>query len=191
MTPTGKPILFFKSDKEFEKWLAKNHSISDGIWVQFYKKGTGVVTLTYDKALDVALCYGWIDSQVNKYDDKSYIQKFTPRRSRSIWSKRNTEHVARLIKEGKMKPSGLLEMDKAKEDGRWEKAYESPVNAVAPDDFLKALSKNKKAQEFFKTLNKTNTFAITWRIQDAKKKETRERRIQKFIEMLERGEKFY
>ncbi|SFD16877.1 Uncharacterized conserved protein YdeI, YjbR/CyaY-like superfamily, DUF1801 family [Chitinophaga sp. CF118] len=184
-------IKYFKTPAQFETWLAKNHAASTGLYLQIYNKDSGVASLNHADALDVALCYGWIDAIAKKYDDQSYLQRFTPRRSKSIWSKRNIEHVERLIKAGRMKESGLKAIEAAKADGRWDAAYDSPANSEIPDDFLKLLKKNKSAYQFFKTLNKTNTFAITWRLQTAKKPETRERRMQVIIAMLEKGETFH
>lgn len=191
VSTTSQPILFFKTQKEWEEWLEKNHDKVDGIWIQLYKKASGVESLTYDQALDEALCYGWIDGMVKKYDEKSFIQRFTPRRARSIWSHRNTQNIERLTKLGKMKPRGIAEVERAKADGRWEKAYASPANTKVPEDFIKEIKKNKKAYEFFQTLNKSNLFAIAYQLQDAKKPETRERRMKKFINMCEKGEKLY
>jgi uncharacterized protein YdeI (YjbR/CyaY-like superfamily) len=184
-------IIPFKSQKEWERWLHKNHKVSEGIWLKFFKKDSGIKTITYSQALDEALCYGWIDGQLKSYDDKSWIQKFTPRRSKSIWSKRNTENINRLIKLGKMKPAGLSEVEKAKSDGRWQKAYDSPGKMTIPEDFLKKLSKDKNAKTFFDGLNKANTYAIAWRLQTAKKPETREKRMKLILAMLSRGEKFH
>lgn len=184
-------IIPFKSPKEWKEWLSKNHSLEKGIWLRFFKKDSGIKTITFSQALDEALCYGWIDGQAKSYDEKSWIQKFTSRRKKSVWSKRNTEHIERLIKLGKMKPTGLKEVESAKADGRWEKAYDSPSKMIIPNDFLKELSKNKKAKAFFETLNKTNTFAIAWRLQTAKKSETREKRMKIILDMLSRGEKFH
>jgi len=185
------PIVSFDSLAEWEAWLEKNHEASKGIWIRFFKKGSGVNAVSYDEALDGALCYGWIDGQIKKYDDKSWIHKFTPRREKSVWSKRNTDHVARLIKLGRMKPSGLKEVEAAKADGRWKKAYDSPSKMTIPVDFMKELSRNKKAKAFFETLNKANTYAISWRLQTAKKPETREKRMKTILEMLAKGEKFH
>ena len=185
------PILTFKTPDEWYDWLEKNHAISDGVWLRFYKKGSGITGLTHATSLDGALCYGWIDSQAKTLDEKSYLQKYTPRRSKSIWSKVNTEHIARLIKEGKMQPAGLAQVEAAKKDGRWDAAYNSPSNIVIPEDFLKELAKDKKAEAFFNTLNKTNTYTIAWRLETAKKPETRERRMKVILEMLSRGEKFH
>jgi uncharacterized protein YdeI (YjbR/CyaY-like superfamily) len=141
--------------------------------------------------LDEALCYGWIDGQLNKHDDISWLHKFIPRGAKSIWSKRNTDHTERLIMLGKMKPSGLHEIEKAKADGRWAKAYDSPAEMKASDDFITALSKNKKAKTFFESLNRANKYAIAWRLQTAKKPETREKRMKTILEMLAKGEKFH
>ena len=157
--------LFFETPAKWRDWLEQNHSNVNGIWLRFYKKGSGIVSLNYAAALDEALCFGWIDGQSKSLDENSYLQKFTPRRARSIWSKRNIEHVARLIEEGKMNPSGLKEAEAAKTDGRWQKAYDSPANMEIPEDFLRELSKDKKAFAFYKTLNKANTYAIVWRLQ--------------------------
>lgn len=188
---TDFPVLFFESQDEWRTWLEQNHNAARGVWLRFYKKGSGIVSLNYPGALDEALCFGWIDGQSKTFDEKSYLQKFTPRRAKSIWSKRNIEHIARLIKEGKMKPSGLKEAEFAKADGRWDRAYDSPGNQSIPEDFLLKLSKDKKTLAFFESLNKANTYAITWRLQTAKKPETREKRMKIILEMLSRGEKFH
>jgi uncharacterized protein YdeI (YjbR/CyaY-like superfamily) len=184
-------IIPFKTPKEWEQWLSKNHSSSNGIWLRFFKKDSGIKTVTYKQALDEALCYGWIDGQAKSFDEKSWIQKFTPRRKKSIWSKRNIEHIERLLKLGKMRPAGLKEIESAKADGRWKQAYDSPSKMTIPDDFIKALSKNKKAKAFFETLNKTNIYSIAWRLQTAKKPETREKRMKSIVKMLARSEKFH
>ncbi len=185
------PILSFASPMEWEQWLAINYTNTTGIWLRFFKKGSAISSVTYAEALDEALCYGWIDGQKKTYDEQSYLNKFTPRRAKSIWSKKNIEHVERLHKQGKMKPNGIKEIELAKADGRWDNAYDSPSNMKVPEDFLQRLSKNKKAKAFFDTLNKTNTYAITWRLQTAKKAETREKRMQQLIEMLSQGKKFH
>lgn len=185
------PILEFSEQSLFRNWLSKNHAKSNGIWLKFYKKNTSIPSINYAEALDEALCFGWIDGQVKRFDEKAYLQRFTPRRSKSTWSQRNTEHIARLTKLNKMTPSGVAEVERAKADGRWDRAYAPPSETIPPKDFLKALGKNKKAKDFFESLNKTNSFAIIWQIEGAKKQETRERRIKKFVEMLERNEKLY
>jgi len=184
-------VLSFKTKKEFRDWLEKNNNSSTGIWLKFYKTDSGISSITHDEALDEAICFGWIDGQLNKYDDESWLQKFTPRRPKSLWSKKNAERAEKLIKLGKMKPSGMKEIDAAKADGRWEKAYDSPANMKIPEDFMKRLTKDKKAFKFFQSLNRTNLYAIAWRLQTAKKPETREKRITQIIEMFSKGEKFH
>jgi uncharacterized protein YdeI (YjbR/CyaY-like superfamily) len=184
-------IKAFATSRAWRAWLTKNAAKSDGLWVRFYKKGSGVKTITYAEALDEALCFGWIDTQVKKYDEKSYLQKFTPRRSKSIWSKRNREHIARLIKEKRMTPAGLAHVSAAKKDGRWDQAYDSPKDMKVPADFLKELKKNKKAYAFFLTLNKANTYAIAWRLQTAKKPATRTNRMRVLLKMLSASKKLH
>lgn len=184
-------IKTFASQAVFRAWLAAHHADTDGIWLRMYKKGTGVASVTYDQALDVALCYGWIDGQLKSYDAESYIQKFTPRRTRSNWSKRNTEHVARLIKSGEMRAAGLREVEAAKADGRWAAAYDAPSQATLPQDFLRELKKDATAYAYFKTLSKANVYAIAYRLQTAKKPETRERRMKQILLMLSEGKKFH
>lgn len=181
----------FKSSVEFRHWLENNHAKSDGIWLHFFKKDSGVKSVTYAEALDQALCYGWIDGQAKPFDESSWLQRYTPRRPKSLWSKNNTLHVERLMKAGKMTPAGLDAVEKAKSDGRWKTAYSAFRNAAPPVDFLKALAKNKKAQEFFRTLNKTNVYSIVYRLETAKKPETRERRMKVILEMMEQGKKFH
>lgn len=187
----GEQVLAFETSKALEDWFAKYHALVPVLWIRFYKKDSGKGGVSYDQALDSALCYGWIDGIVKKYDETSYVQRFTPRRPKGNWSKRNTEHVARLIKEGKMQPPGLLEVEAAKKDGRWQSAYESPVTAKIPDDFLREIGENKKAKAFFDTLSRANVYAIAYRLQTAKKAETLERRKRVILEMLEKGEKFH
>lgn len=187
----GKPILQLASPEEWEAWLDAEHASSDGVWLKFAKKGSGVTTVVYAEALDVALCYGWIDSQVMTFDERFYLQRFTPRRARSKWSKINVEKIEALTKSGRMKPAGLEQVELAKADGRWDASYPSPANMTEPADLEKALKASPKAAEFYATLNKSNRYAIIYQLEDAKKPETRERRLAKFIGMLERGEKLY
>jgi uncharacterized protein YdeI (YjbR/CyaY-like superfamily) len=187
----GRPILQLASSEEWEVWLDRQHATSDGVWLKFAKKGSGVTTVVYAEALDVALCFGWIDSQVSALDEQFYLQKFTPRRSRSKWSKINVEKIEALTKEGRMRPAGLEQVELAKADGRWDAAYSSSTNVTEPADLKKALKANARAAEFYATLNKSNRYAIIYQLEDAKKPETRERRLAKFIGMLERGEKLY
>jgi uncharacterized protein YdeI (YjbR/CyaY-like superfamily) len=185
------PIISFASLEEWELWLDENHCTSSGVWVRIYKKESGVKTIYYPQALDGALCYGWIDGLRRPFDKNSYLQRMTPRRPKSLWSKINTGHVERLIKLGKMKEAGHLAIEAAKKDGRWDAAYNSPGKATIPEDFLAALSKNRKAEAFFQTLNKTNLYSIAWRLQTAKKPETRKRRMKAILEMLAKGKKFH
>ncbi|WP_346238464.1 YdeI/OmpD-associated family protein [Niabella insulamsoli] len=187
--PDTLPTLEFKSAKSFATWLEKNHNKSGGLWMKIFKKDAGIKTISYTEALEVALCYGWIDGQKQKYDELAWLQKFCPRTARSIWSKVNIAHVERLINEAKMRPAGLEAVEKAKADGRWERAYDSPSKMTIPEDFLLELSKNKKAAAFFKGLNKTNLFSIGFRLQTAKRPETRQKRMKEIIEKLANGEK--
>ena len=188
-------ILTFKTPKAYEAWLKKNHAKSTGVQLRFLKKAhkdaSGEIGLTYAEALDVSLCYGWIDSQANKLDDISYIQKFSPRGAKSIWSKKNTKHIARLIRAKRMTPAGLAHVNAAKKDGRWARAYDSPANMKLPADFLRELSTLPKAKKFLSMLNKSNLYAIAFRLNTAKKPETRAKRMQTILAMLLRGEKFH
>jgi uncharacterized protein YdeI (YjbR/CyaY-like superfamily) len=184
-------IISFSKASEFRKWLGKNHSKSEGIWLRIFKKVSSKSSVDYSAALDEALCYGWIDGQKQKCDDESWLQKFTPRRAKSGWSKNNTIRVDRLIQADKMEPVGLKTVEEAKREGRWQKAYQPQSKAVLPDDFRKALDENKKAKAFFETLNKVNVYAIIYRLHTAKKPETRENRFRKYLQMLENGEKLH
>ena len=184
-------IIAFKDSGKWRQWMEKNHNSTDGVWLRMYKKDSGVKSIKYAEALDVALCYGWIDGQSKKYDELSYIQKFTPRRKRSIWSKQNREHVNRLTKAKLMAYAGIKEVERAKEDGRWDLAYDKASTMTIPEYFLKELRKKPTAKIFFETLNKTNLFAIGFRLQTAKTEETRKRRMDKILDMLEKQEKFH
>lgn len=163
----------------------------DGVWVRIYKKASGIPSVSYAEALDEALCYGWIDGQKKSYDELSFLQKFTPRRPKSMWSKRNIEQIARLKNAGLMTSSGLLEVEKAQADGRWEAAYDSPSNMELPEYFLKELSKYPKAESFYNSLNKTNQYAVAWRLQTAKSDAVRISRTEQLIAMLDAGEKLH
>jgi uncharacterized protein YdeI (YjbR/CyaY-like superfamily) len=185
------PVLFFETSEEFQKWLDNNYDGSAGVWLRLFRKNSGIRSINYDLALDEALCYGWIDGQSKKFDEQSYIQKFTPRRSRSMWSKRNIENVKRLENDGRMRPSGIKAAKAAEADGRWANSYDSPSNMTIPEDFLKELSRDKKAAEFFNNLSKINKFAITWRLQTARKPETRAKRMKAIIEMLSKGKSYH
>lgn len=184
-------VVSFASAEEWRKWIAEHHAKSNGVWLRLFKKDSGEKTVSYAEALEEALCYGWIDGQVNKYDATSYIQKFTPRRPKSIWSKRNAEKAERLIQEGKMEKAGMHQVELAKADGRWQQAYDSYKNMKVPEDFLQLLSKNEKAKTFFDGLNKANLYAIAWRLQTAKKPETREKRLKEILQMMSEGKKFH
>ncbi len=185
------PILSFSSAADYARWLERHHADHAGIWLRLFKKDSGKVSVTYAEALDEALCWGWIDGQKQKGGAESWLQKFTRRGPRSVWSKVNTGHVERLTRAGRMRPPGLAAVEAAKADGRWDRAYESSNNAALPEDFLRALDKAPKAKAFFETLNKTNRYAIYYRLHSAKKPETRERRLKEILAMLKRGEKFY
>ncbi|WP_333756659.1 YdeI/OmpD-associated family protein [Streptomyces sp. IBSBF 3352] len=179
----------FESAEAFQAWLGENHAVSPGIWLKLRKKAPGVVALDYVQALDVALCYGWIDGQKAAMDDEWWLQRFGPRTARSRWSKINRDKVAALIEQGRMRPPGQAEIDRATADGRWDAAYDSPRTATVPDDLAAALAAEPAAAEFFETLNRTNRFAIIYRVQDAKRPETRARRIEKYVTMLAKSEK--
>ena len=182
------PVCDFADAGAWEAWLATEHAAADGVWVRFAKKGTGVASVTYAEAVDVALCYGWIDGLTRRVDETYYVQRFTPRRARSKWSKINRDKVAALSAAGRMQPAGLAEVERAKADGRWEAAYDSPATATVPDDLQAALAANPKARDFFATLSGNNRYAILHRLQDAKRPETRARRIATFVDMLNRGQ---
>jgi uncharacterized protein YdeI (YjbR/CyaY-like superfamily) len=196
MTSTRKtqdeiPVKLFKSQKDWTTWLNKNHAKSAGIWLQIAKKTGNVKTVTYAEAVEVALCYGWIDGQGKGLDESAYLQKFTPRGPRSIWSKINRTKARELIKSGRMQPAGLAAVDRAKQNGRWDAAYDSHRTAAVPADLQAALDQNSKAKAFFATLDSTNRYAILFRLQTAKKPETRARRLEQFVRMLENHERIY
>jgi len=178
------PIIAFATSEDWDAWLVDHHEASSGIWLKIAKKDSGIDSVTYAEALEVALAYGWIDGQKGKFDDAYWLQRFTPRGPRSRWSMINRDKALRLIERNAMKPAGLREVERAREDGRWEAAYESPRAATVPDDFQAALDANDAASEFFATLSGVNRYAILYRIADAKRPETRARRIERYIEML-------
>lgn len=184
-------IIAFPTPQSWAEWLADNHAMDEGIWIRLFKKGSGIPSITYQEALDEALCYGWIDGQKKACDDTSWLQRFVPRRPKSGWSKINCGHVERLIALGRMQPSGLKAVETAKADGRWDAAYDSPSAASVPEDFQRALDTNEAARAFFERLEKRNSYAILYRIQTARKPETRAKRIETFIAMLARGEKIH
>jgi uncharacterized protein YdeI (YjbR/CyaY-like superfamily) len=185
------PILRFASREEWRAWLAAEHATSAGVWLKLAKAGTGIASVTYAEALEVALCHGWIDGQKGGFDDEFWLQRFTPRKPRSRWSRINRDKATALIERGEMEPAGLREVDAAKADGRWDAAYEGQRTATVPDDLQRALDANPAAAAFFSTLDGANRYAILYRVQDAKKPETRARRIDKYVAMLAAGEKLH
>jgi uncharacterized protein YdeI (YjbR/CyaY-like superfamily) len=188
MADSKLPIQYFAGRLEWEAWLEANHDSSRGLWMRFAKKASRYTSVSHPDALEAALCYGWIDGQKDTDDEGWWLQKFSPRSRRSIWSKINRERVEELTKRGLMKPSGLKEATQAKEDGRWDVAYDSVRGSVVPDDLQTALDSSPKAKAFFGTLNSKNRYAVLFRIQTAKKAETRAKRVAQFVGMLERQE---
>ena len=186
-TPSPESTLF-RNAKAFEAWLKKHHATSDGLWLRIAKKGADVPSVTYPEAVEIALCWGWIDGQKKGLDDQHFLQRFTPRRSRSIWSKVNVAKVATLVEAGRMQPAGQAQIDAAKADGRWEGAYDGARTSTVPDDLQAALDASPKAKMFFATINASNRYAVLWRVQTAVKPETRAKRIAQLVEMLARGE---
>jgi uncharacterized protein YdeI (YjbR/CyaY-like superfamily) len=182
------PVRLFKDDASWEAWLARQHATSAGLWLRIAKAGSGVRSVSYAEALDVALCYGWIDGQKKSFDDTTWLQKFTPRGKRSMWSKINREKVQRLIESGRMQPAGLDAVERAKVNGQWDAAYDSHRTSAIPEDFQRALDARPRAKAFFATVNSTNRYAILFRIQTVKRAETRAKKIAQFVDMLERHE---
>ncbi|KAA5538663.1 bacteriocin-protection protein, YdeI/OmpD-associated family [Roseiconus nitratireducens] len=189
-SPDGKPVIAFSTTGKLERWLIKHHAEHGGVWIQFFKKDSGHKSITYAEALDVALCYGWIDGPVRKGDEVSWIHKFTPRGKRSVWSQVNKKHIERLIRDDRMKPAGHAAVELAKADGRWDGAYASSSTFKESAEFLAALKKSKKASDFYATLSKSKKYAFYYRLHNAKKPETKARKLVEFIAMLERGETF-
>jgi uncharacterized protein YdeI (YjbR/CyaY-like superfamily) len=185
------PVRLFKTPKAWEAWLSKHFNASAGLWLRLAKRATDLQSVSYQEALEVALCYGWIDGQKKSFDEESWLQKFTPRGPKSIWSKINRAKALELIEKGRMRAAGLAAIEQSKENGRWEAAYDSHRTAAPPGDFKAALNKSLKASAFFATLNSQNRYAILFRIQTARKPETRRKRIDQFIRMLEKHEKLY
>jgi uncharacterized protein YdeI (YjbR/CyaY-like superfamily) len=183
--------LRFASQRAFEAWLRRHHASSDGVWLLIAKAGAGEATVSYAQAVEAALCYGWIDGQKKALDDQHWLQRFTPRRERSLWSKINRAKAQALIQSGRMQPSGLAQIERAKADGRWDTAYDGARSAAVPDDLQAALDARPKARKFFATLDSANRYAVLWRVQTAKKPETRAKRIDTLVAMLARGEKIH
>jgi uncharacterized protein YdeI (YjbR/CyaY-like superfamily) len=184
-------IRSFGTRREWTAWLEKNHRLASGLWMRLAKKGSDLKTITYAEALETALCYGWIDGQKRGESDDAWLQRFLPRAENSVWSKINREKAVALIASGRMKPAGRACVNAAKENGRWDAAYDSPKSASVPGDFQAALDANQRARKFFATLDGANRYAVLFRIQTVKKTETRERKIREFIAMLERGERIH
>ena len=191
MAESNSSILLFRGQKDWEDWLEANQATSTGVWLRLAKKGSAIQSVSYAEALEAALCYGWIDAQKRGESEQAWLQRFTPRRTKSIWSKMNREKAASLIKAGRMQPAGLQQVERAQQDGRWDAAYDSPASAEVPGDFASALDRNARAKAFFRTLDRANRYAILWRIQTVKRAETRARRIRQFVEMLEEHEKVH
>lgn len=185
------PIVLFASPRKLEDWLEREGAGSPGVWLKIAKKDSGVKSVSYADALEVALCFGWIDSQKRAFDEKCFLQRFTPRRPRGRWSRINREKAEGLIESGRMRAAGLAEVEAAKADGRWDAAYEGQRTAEVPADLQRELDARPAAREFFAALDSTNRYAVVYRLGEAKRPETRERRLKKFVEMLERGEKIH
>jgi uncharacterized protein YdeI (YjbR/CyaY-like superfamily) len=189
--PGDLPVLLAEDAPAWAAWLEKHHATSPGVWLRIAKKGSGLVSISYAEALEAALMYGWIDDQKGSFDDASWVQKFTPRGERSIWSKVNREKAEALIASGRMRSAGLAAVEQARQNGRWDAAYDRQGAATVPEDLQAALDENPRAKEFFATLNSVNRYAILFRIQTVKKAETRARKIQQFVKMLEEGKKIH
>lgn len=189
--PADLPVVPFATTDELEAWLDEHHARAPGVAIKLAKKGSGIPSVTHDEAVKVALCFGWIDGQAKSLDDTWWVQRFTPRRARSKWSKRNCGFATELIESGKMRAAGRAEIERAKADGRWEAAYDSPANATVPDDLQAELDRHPTAKEFWATLDGANRYAVLYRVQDAKKPETRARRIAQLVAMLDEQKKLH
>jgi len=185
------PTLRFRSASEWERWLDENHPSAQGVWIQMAKKATGIESIDHPAAIETALCFGWIDGRREALDERYFLQRFTPRRARSKWSRINRDRAERLIAEGRMRPAGLAEVERAKADGRWDAAYDSPGAIAVPDDLRRELDSRPRAKAVFAELDSRNRYAILYGLHDAKKPETRKRRLATFVEMLEAGERPY
>jgi len=189
--PHAGNVRAFRTQQAWRAWLRKNHARSSGLWIKFFKKASGVQSITYAEALDEALCWGWIDGRANPLDERAWLQRYTPRRVRSAWSRRNRERVEKLIEEGRVQPAGLEQIAAAKASGRWAQAYDSPRDSRMPADFVAAVGRDRKAAAFFKTLNRANLYAISYRLQTAKRVETRARRFALLLEMIRAGKRLH
>lgn len=189
--PEDSEVAFFPSKQNWATWLKRNHRKSGGLWLRIAKKNSGLQSVSYKEALEIALCYGWIDGQKRPESEQTWLQRFVPRGSKSLWSKINREAVIALLAAGEMKLAGLEAIEAAKQSGRWDAAYDSPKGSTIPSDFQAALDANPRAKKFFEALDRANRYAVLWRIQTVKRAETRQRKIEQFIAMLEREEKFH
>jgi uncharacterized protein YdeI (YjbR/CyaY-like superfamily) len=187
----GLPTISFATAADWERWLEENHSGSEGVWIKMAKKGSGIDSVRYPEVLDTALCFGWIDGRRQALDERHFLQRFTPRRARSRWSRINRDKAELLLAAGRMRPAGLSEVQRARSDGRWEAAYDGQKAIAIPDDLQRELDARPEANAFFAGLTSQNRYAILYRLQDAKRPETRARRLEKFVAMLEAGEKIY
>jgi uncharacterized protein YdeI (YjbR/CyaY-like superfamily) len=185
------PIIHFASQREWEQWLAARDAAAKGLWLKIAKRESGIATVSYPEAVESALCYGWIDGQRASLDEQFYLQRFTPRGPRSKWSRVNRDKATELIAQGRMTPAGLAQVEQARQNGRWDAAYEPQSRAAVPDDLQQALDRHPAAQAFFATLDSRNRYAILYRLQDAKTPATRARRIEQFVAMLDEGRKLY
>jgi uncharacterized protein YdeI (YjbR/CyaY-like superfamily) len=188
ITPDPESIRAFADAEAFARWLAGHHDVVGQIWLKLHRKQSGLPTVSYAEALDIALCWGWIDGQKKPFDESSFLQRFTPRGAKSIWSVRNQGHVERLVAAGRMTPHGQAQVDAAKADGRWQRAYAAGRDMQVPDDLLAAIAADPKAQQTFETLNRQNLFALAFRIGNLKTPAGRAKKIAGFVEMLARGE---
>jgi uncharacterized protein YdeI (YjbR/CyaY-like superfamily) len=185
------PVRAFRDEPAFERWLDRNHDRSPGLWIKVAKRDSGIRSVTHAQALEVALCYGWIDGQRRALDATHFLQRFTPRRPRSMWSKINRDKIAQLTASGRMRPAGLREVERARADGRWDAAYAGQRTATVPEELQRLLDRDQRARAFFEGLDSRNRYAFIWRVQEAKKPETRVRRAEKFVAMLAKGETLY
>ena len=185
----GLPTVFFASPAEWEEWLEQNHESAGGVWIKMAKKASGIESIRHDEAVDVALCFGWIDGRREALDDTHFLQRFTPRRPRGRWSRINRDKVERMTAEGRMRPAGVAEVERARADGRWDAAHEGQRASKVPEDLQRELEARPRAKQFFDGLDSQSRYAFVYRLGDAKRPETRARRLEKFVAMLERGER--
>ncbi len=187
----GLPVITFTKIKELHDWFDKNHALTEGVWIRYFKKATGKPTIIHDQAIDEALCFGWIDGLINKYDEESWVVRFTPRKAKSVWSKVNVAKVEKLIEEGRMRESGLMHIESAKADGRWDAAYAGPATMTLPDEFVELLKTDKGAWEYYQTLNKTNKYAVGYRLAVIVDPEKKKQKTQQLFAMLKSRKSFH